>query len=38
MWLSTNTSPDLYTAVSFLASYSGCLDQQNLEAALYVVQ
>jgi hypothetical protein len=37
-WLSTNTRPDLSTAVSFLASYSSCPAQQHLEAALYVVR
>ena len=37
-WLSTNTRPDLSTAVSFLSSYSSCPAQQHLEAALYVVR
>ena len=37
-WLAMNTRPDLSTALSFLASYSSCPQQQHLEAALHVVR
>ena len=37
-WLTTNTRPDLSTAVSVLVPYSSFLTQQHLEAALYVVR